>query len=221
LTENLSTRYSKREEAANVATHGLGVLLSIVALVMMVTYAARHGDPYRIVSVSIFGATLILLYLASTLYHAVTHPRAKHFFRIMDHSCIYLLIAGSYTPFALVTLRAGGWGWTIFGLSWGLALAGIVFKMFFVKRFDLLSTIMYIALGWLIVIAFKPVVNTVPTGGLGLLLAGGLLYTGGTVFYLWRRVPFHHAIWHVFVMGGSFCHFLAVFWYVLPHPVTT
>ncbi len=215
MTESLVHRYSRREEYANIATHALGVALSIAALVVMVVYAARHGDPYHIVSVSIFGATLILLYLGSTLYHAMTHEKAKHVFRVIDHSCIYLLIAGSYTPFTLVTLR-GNWGWTLFGVTWGLALAGVVFKIFFTKRFNVLSVATYIALGWLIVIAAKPVVTSVPTGGLGLLAAGGLFYTGGVVFYLWRRIPFHHAIWHVMVMGGSFCHFLAVFYYVLP-----
>ena len=215
MTESLVHRYTRREEYANIATHALGVALSIVALVLMVIYAARYGDPYHIVSVSIFGATLILLYLGSTLYHAVRHERAKYVFRVIDHSCIYLLIAGSYTPFTLVTLR-GGWGWSLFGITWGLALAGIVFKVFFTKRFNVLSVATYIALGWLVVIAAEPVFNTVPAGGLGWLFAGGLFYTLGVVFYLWRRIPYHHAIWHCMVMGGSFCHFLAVFYYVLP-----
>jgi hemolysin III len=215
MSESLVQRYTRREEYANIATHGFGVALSIAALVVMVVYAARHGDPYHIVSVSIFGATLILLYLGSTLYHAMRHEKAKEVFRVIDHSCIYLLIAGSYTPFTLVSLR-GNWGWTLFGITWGLAVVGVVFKVFFTKRFNVLSVATYIALGWLIVVAAKPVVNTVPTGGLGLLFAGGLFYTLGVVFYLWRRIPFHHAIWHVMVMGGSFCHFLAVFYYVLP-----
>lgn len=215
MTESITARYTRREEWANIATHGFGVVLSVVGLVMMVLYASRHGDPYHIVSVSIFGATLILLYLMSTLYHAVTHPGAKYVFRLLDHICIYLLIAGSYTPFTLVTLR-GGWGWTLFGLSWGLAFCGIVFKVFFSKRFSVVSTLMYIGLGWLVIIAIKPAMEAMPGGALGLLLAGGLLYTGGVVFYLWRRIPYHHAIWHAFVMGGSFCHFLAVYIYVLP-----
>ena len=215
MVEELSSRYSRREEYANIATHAVGVLFSIVALVLMVIYAAKNGDPYFIVAVSIFGATLILLYLTSTLYHSFRHPRVKHVFRVFDHSCIYLLIAGSYTPFTLVTLR-GGWGWTLFGLTWGLALCGVVFKIFFTKRFSILSTLMYIALGWLVVIAVKPVVNSVPSGGLAWLFAGGLLYTFGVVFYIWRRIPYHHAIWHLFVMAGSFCHFLAVYFYVAP-----
>ena len=215
MAEELSSRYTRREEYANVATHAVGVLLSIVALVLMVIYATENGDPYFIVAVSIFGATLILLYLMSTLYHSFRHPKVKHVFRVFDHSCIYLLIAGSYTPFTLVSMR-GGWGWTLFGLTWGLALCGIVFKIFFTKRFGILSTLMYIALGWLVVIAAKPVISNVPAGGLAWLFAGGLLYTSGVVFYAWRRVPYHHAIWHLFVMAGSFCHFLAVYYYVLP-----
>jgi hemolysin III len=213
--ESLVARYTRREEYANIATHGLGVALSIAALVLMVAYAVKHGDPYHIVSVSIFGATLILLYLGSTLYHLATHPETKHFLRVVDHSCIYLLIAGSYTPFTLVSLR-GGWGWTLFGLTWGLALAGVVFKIFFTRRFNLLSTMTYVALGWLVVIAAKPMLTNVPTGALAWLAAGGFMYTFGVVFYLWRRIPYHHAIWHVMVMAGSSCHFLAVYFYVLP-----
>ena len=215
MTENIASRYTRREEYANIATHAVGVALSVVALVVMVVYASRHGNPYHIVSVSIFGATLILLYLMSTLYHSMQHPKVKYVFRVFDHSCIYLLIAGSYTPFTLVTLR-GGWGWTLLGLTWGLALCGIVFKIFFTKRFSILSTIMYIAMGWLVLIAIVPIVENVPAGGLAWLVAGGLLYTSGVIFYVWRRIPYHHAIWHLFVMAGSFCHFLAVYYYVLP-----
>ncbi len=215
MAEESASRYTRREEYANIATHAVGVAFSITALVLMVVYAAKSGDPYLIVAVAIFGATLILLYLMSTLYHSVRHPKVKHVFRVFDHSCIYLLIAGSYTPFTLVTLR-GGWGWTLFGLTWGLALCGVVFKVFFTKRFRILSTLMYIALGWLVVIAIGPVVNSVPAGGLAWLVAGGLLYTFGVLFYAWRRLPYHHAVWHLFVMAGSFCHFLAVYCHVMP-----
>lgn len=215
MAEQLTSRYTRREEYANIGTHAVGVVFSIVALVLMVLYAVENGDPYFIVAVSIFGATLILLYLMSTLYHSVRHPKVKHVFRVFDHSCIYLLIAGSYTPFTLVTLR-GGWGWTLFGLTWGLALCGIIFKIFFTKRFSILSTLMYIALGWLVIVAIKPLLGAVPTGGVAWLVAGGLLYTFGVVFYAWRRIPYHHAIWHLFVMAGSFCHFLAVYYYVIP-----
>lgn len=215
MAEQLTSRYTRREEYANIGTHAVGVVFSIVALVLMVLYAVENGDPYFIVAVSIFGATLILLYLMSTLYHSVRHPKVKHVFRVFDHSCIYLLIAGSYTPFTLVALR-GGWGWTLFGLTWGLALCGIIFKIFFTKRFSILSTLMYIALGWLVIVAIKPLLGAVPTGGVAWLVAGGLLYTFGVVFYAWRRIPYHHAIWHLFVMAGSFCHFLAVYYYVIP-----
>lgn len=213
--EKLVSRYTRGEEFANIATHAAGAIFSIVALVLMVTYAVREGDPYHIVSVSIFGATLILLYLMSTIYHAITHPKVKNAFRVVDHACIFLLIAGSYTPFTLVSLR-GNWGWTLFGVTWGMALCGIIFKIFFNKRFSLVSTLMYIGMGWAVIFAIKPVLQSVPAGGIGWLVAGGLLYTSGVVFYLWRRIPYHHAIWHVFVMGGSFCHFLAVYLYVLP-----
>lgn len=219
MAEELTSGYSRREEFANVATHAVGVLFSIVALVLMIIYANENGDPYFIVAVSIFGATLILLYLMSTLYHSFQHPKVKHVFRVFDHSCIYLLIAGSYTPFTLVSMR-GGWGWTLFGLTWGFALCGVVFKIFFTKRFNVLSTLIYIALGWLVVIAAKPVLSSVPTGGIAWLFAGGLLYTSGVVFYAWRRLPYHHAIWHLFVMAGSFCHFVAVYFYLAP-PVTS
>lgn len=212
---SLVARYTRREEFANVGTHALGVVFSIVALVLLVTYAAKQGDPYYVVSVSIFGATMILLYLMSTLYHTFRHPKVKHAFRVVDHACIYLLIAGSYTPFTLIALR-GNWGWTLFGITWGLALCGVIFKIFFTKRFNVLSVIMYIALGWLAIVAIKPLLQNVPIGGLAWMLAGGLLYTSGVIFYLWSRIPYHHAIWHMFVMGGSFCHFLAVYYYVLP-----
>lgn len=215
MSESLVARYSRREENANIATHALGVALSVAALVLMVLYAVQHGDPYHIVSVSIFGATLIMLYLGSTLYHAVNDPKTKHIFRVVDHSCIYLLIAGSYTPFTLVSLR-GHWGWPLFGVTWGLAVAGIVFKVFFAKRFSVLATATYVGLGWLIVVAAGPVINHIPVGGLALLAAGGFMYTFGVIFYLWERIPYHHAIWHVMVMAGSFFHFLAVYYFVLP-----
>lgn len=211
----ITTRYSRREEYANVATHGVGVLLSITALVVMVRYGRGTEDPYHAVSVSIFGASLILLYLMSTIYHATRHPKVKHVFRTLDHACIYLLIAGSYTPFALVSLR-GTWGWTLLVIAWGLAFVGVVYKIFYTKRSGLLSTALYVGMGWLVVIAIRPVLDAVPTWGIVWLVAGGLLYTGGVVFYLWQRIPYHHAIWHVFVMLGSFCHFLAVFLYLIP-----
>ena len=204
-----------REEIVNSVTHGLGLALSAGGLVVLVALAALRGTPRHVVSVSIYGATLVLLYAASTLYHAFRSPRVKRVFKVLDHSAIYLLIAGTYTPFTLVVLR-GPWGWTLFGLVWGLAVAGIVFKTFFVDHFVIASTIVYVAMGWLVVIAIKPVMAMVPKGGLLWLLAGGLSYTIGVAFFAARRLPYGHAIWHLFVLGGSISHYFAVLFYVLP-----
>lgn len=206
---------SKAEELANSITHGIGVLLSIAALTLLVVFASLKGDAWRIVSFSIYGACLVLLYTASTLYHAFQAEKVKHYFKIMDHASIYLLIAGTYTPFTLVLLR-GGWGWSLFGIIWGLTLFGIVFKMFFINKFNMLSTIIYLLMGWLIIIAFKPAVDNIPLGGLYWLLAGGISYSAGVIFFVWHKLPYHHAIWHLFVLGGSICHFFAMLFYVLP-----
>ena len=203
------------EELVNSLTHGTGALLSAVGLVVLVVLACLHGTVLHIVSCSIYGATLVLLYTASTLYHSVRSPRLKHAFKIIDHSCIYLLIAGTYTPFTLVTLQ-GNWGWTLFGLIWVLAAAGIVFQVFFVYRFKILATIAYVLMGWLAVFAVKPLLDTLPSGGFAWLLAGGIVYTVGALFYLVKRLPYNHAIWHLFVLGGSACHYVAVLFYVVP-----
>lgn len=208
-------RYTWQEEIANCATHGLGAILSIVALTLMVVYASLGGDAWRVVSVSIFGATLIILYVASTLYHAFPQPPVKRVMRILDHSAIYLLIAGTYTPFLLVNMR-GPWGWSLFGVLWGIAAAGCLFKAFFIGRWDKLTTVLYVAMGWTIVVAIKPTLAVVPTGALVLMLIGGLSYTAGTLFYSWSRLPFNHAIWHLFVLGGSTTHFFAIFCFVVP-----
>ena len=202
-------RYSQFEELANWLTHGIGWLLSIAGLVVAIVLTARDGDAWVITSVSIYATTLILLYAASTLYHAVPSLRWKRVLRKLDHSAIYLLIAGTYTPFVLVNLR-GPWGWSLFGVVWGIALAGVAFKLFFTGRFVLLSSAAYVAMGWLVLVAAKPMWESVPHMGLLLLGAGGLCYTLGVAFYLWRRLPFHHAIWHVFVVAGSVFHFFAV-----------
>ncbi|MDQ0858758.1 hemolysin III family protein [Bacillus sp. V2I10] len=205
--------YSIKEEIANAITHGIGVLLSIPALVYLIIFASKYGDAWHIVSFSIFGATMILLYLFSTLLHAIPHRKAKDVFEILDHSAIYLLIAGTYTPFLLVPLR-GTLGFTLLGIVWGLAIAGIVLKIFFVKKFVILSTLAYILMGWLIIIAIKPLYEFLSPEGFALLLTGGLLYTIGAIFYVWRKIPYHHAIWHGFVLAGSAAMFFCVLFYV-------
>ena len=207
--------YSPGEERANRFTHGLGAVLSVAGLVLMVGYSARHGDIWQVVSTAIFGVTLVLLYTASTLYHSFEGERPKMLLRKLDHAAIFLLIAGSYTPFVLVTLR-GPWGWSLFGVVWTLALAGVVLKFWFAGRYRLVSTLLYLGMGWLVMVALKPLMAALPHGGLRLLVAGGLCYTGGAVFYLWRQLPYSHAIWHLFVLGGSGCHWAAVFFYVVP-----
>ena len=213
--KNSTYKPSLKEELANSITHGLGAALSIAGLVILVVLSSIQGDAWRIVSFSIYGTCLVLLYTASTLYHSFQSVRVKHVFKIMDHSAIYLLIAGTYTPFTLVLLR-GIWGWSLFGIIWGLTITGILFKIFFVNRFSVLSTIIYLLMGWLIIIAFQPMITHVPSGALYWLLAGGIAYSAGTIFYAWEKLPFHHAIWHLFVLAGSLCHFFAVLFYVLP-----
>lgn len=207
--------YSAREEIANAISHGIGVLLSIAALVLLVVNAAMYGDIWHIVSFSIYGASLVILYSCSTLLHSFQNKKVKDVFEILDHAAIYLLIAGSYTPYLLVTLR-GPLGWSIFGIIWGLAFSGMILKIFYVKRFILISTLCYILMGWLIVFAFKPLYSNLAFGGIVWLVIGGLLYTFGSLFYVWRRVPYHHAIWHLFVLAGSICHFFSIIRYVLP-----
>ena len=207
--------YSPREEFANRLTHGLGAALSVAGLGLMVFYSARYGDAWQVVSTAIFGATLVLLYSSSTLYHSFRAERTRALLRKFDHAAIFLLIAGTYTPFVLVTLR-GSWGWSLFGVVWGLAIVGVALKFWFAGRFSVVSTLIYIGMGWLVLFALKPLTAALPAAGLKLLVAGGLCYTGGAAFYLWRRLPYNHAIWHLFVLGGSACHWAAVFFYVVP-----
>jgi hemolysin III len=202
-------------EIANSVTHGIGIILSVVGLVVLVVMASLHGTVWHIVSFSIYGTSLILLYTASTLYHSLRSPRLKSLFHIIDHSSIYILIAGSYTPFVLVNLR-GGWGWSLFGVIWALSFIGIVLKAFFTGRFKAVSTGIYLLMGWLVVIAIKPLMHSMAAGGIAWLLAGGLAYTVGAVIYLWKTIPYHHAIWHLFVLAGSICQYFAVLFYVLP-----
>ncbi len=208
-------RYSLAEEIFNALTHGVGTLFAVSALTLMIIFASFYGSALHIISVSIYGTTMVLLYLASTLYHSLTNERAKDIFKLFDHAAIFLLIAGTYTPFLLVTLR-GELGWSLLIIVWLIAIMGIVFKVFFIKRFQKLSTLIYLAMGWLVVIAIKPLFAALPIAGFRLLMAGGLSYTLGSIFYVWKSKAFNHGIWHLFVLGGSVCHFLAVLLYVLP-----
>jgi len=197
------------EEIANAVTHGIGAALSVAGLVLLVVFAAMRGDAWRVVSFSIYGATLIILYIASTLYHAFTNIKLKRFFRTMDHISIFLLIAGTYTPITLVCMR-GPWGWTIFGLIWGLAIAGVVLKAFFMGRFEKTAIALYVAMGWLIIIAVKPMIQMVPPGTVMWLVIGGVSYTMGLTFYALKKMPYHHAVWHLFVLGGSVCQYMGI-----------
>ncbi|SDJ94060.1 MULTISPECIES: hemolysin III family protein [Paenibacillus] len=207
--------YSRREEVANAVTHGIGAALSVAALVILIVFASMKGTAWHVVSFTIYGITMLLLYTSSTLVHAWKDGKVKDLFEIFDHSSIYLFIAGSYTPLLFIAVR-GTLGWTLFGIIWGVALFGVIFKAFFTKRFLFMSTIFYIAMGWLIVIAWQPLMTAIPTGGIVLLVAGGLMYTLGTLFYVWRGFPYHHAIWHLFVLAGSILHFFMVLLYLTP-----
>lgn len=201
--------FSRNEEIANAITHGIGFLLSIAALVILIVNAANTGTVWHIVSFSIYGVTMILLYLSSTLVHSFPKGKVKDLFEIFDHAAIYLFIAGTYTPILFITLR-GAVGWTLFAIVWSLAIAGVVFKVFFVKKFLYTSTLLYVLMGWIIVFAWKPLIVELPTIGIYFLVLGGALYTIGTIFYMWRSFPFHHAVWHLFVIAGSVFHFFAI-----------
>jgi hemolysin III len=207
--------YSPIEEKINITSHAIGFILSIVALVLLVTHASLDGNVWHIVSFSIFGASLIILYAASTIYHSARKLELRSRLRIMDHASIYVLIAGTYTPFTLVTLN-GVTGWTIFGVSWGMAISGIVLKLFFTGHYKLLSTLMYVFMGWIIIFAIKPLIDNLSSGGLFWLVTGGVAYTVGAILYSIKKLKFNHAIFHVFVLMGSFCHFISVYFYVLP-----
>ena len=208
-------RYGFVEEIANFVTHGIGLVLSVAGLTLLVTFSALSGDPWRIVSFSIYGGTLVVLYVASTLYHGVPYAAAKRVLRRVDHASIFLLIAGTYTPFVLVVLR-GGLGWTMFGIIWALAAFGVAVKIAFnTGRFEALTVVLYLGMGWMGVMAVKPMLATLPGSGLALVVAGGLAYTVGVIFYAGRCIPFNHAIWHLFVITGSVCHFLAIILFVL------
>jgi hemolysin III len=201
--------FSKGEEIANAITHGIGALLSISALIILIVFATLFGDAWSIVSFTLFGATMVLLYSASTMVHALPIGKAKNVFEILDHSSIYFFIAGTYTPFLFLVVK-GVLGWTLFGVVWGLAIGGTVFKCFFVKKYLVTSTILYVVMGWLIIFAWNRLFHNLATEGLVLLVIGGILYTVGSIFYVWRGFKYHHAIWHLFVLAGSIAHFFSV-----------
>lgn len=206
---------SRRVEFANSLTHGLGTALAIAALVVMVVLAAMKGTARHVVGVSVFGACLVVLYATSTVYHALRDPRVKSLFHILDHAAIFLLIAGTYTPYCLATLR-GTWGWSLFGVVWGLAALGVALKAIFGPRLRWLSTLVYIAMGWIVLVALGPLGKSLPMGGIVTLFGGGVFYTAGVIFYAWKRLLYHHAIWHLFVILGSACHVVSVLFYVIP-----
>ncbi|RKZ12227.1 hemolysin III family protein [bacterium] len=207
--------FSTGEEIAHSVTHGLGALGATVSIVLLVLRAVPTGDARTVVAVSIYGASMLMLYTASTLYHALTAQRAKRVFQLMDHGAIYLLIAGSYTPFTLVAL-GGSWGWSLFGVTWGLAILGILYEVVLKRPWKRVSLMFYLIMGWMAVIAARPLAAALPHDGLLLLGVGGLFYSGGAVFYAWRAFPYHHAVWHLCVMAGSASHFLCILWYVIP-----
>lgn len=208
-------RFSVGEEVANSLTHGLGLVLGVAALVVLVVHAAQRGTAIHVVASSIYGATLVLLYASSTLYHALPRGRGKRVFGVLDHAAIFLLIAGTYTPFTLVTLE-GGWRWGMFGTVWGLALAGVVLEAVTVGRARRVQLLLYLLIGWMAMVAIRPLLASLSGGGFALLIGGGAFYSLGVIFYVRRSMRWHHAIWHVFVIAGSVCHFFAVLFFVLP-----
>ncbi|MFL7891440.1 MAG: PAQR family membrane homeostasis protein TrhA [Anaerolineales bacterium] len=205
--------YTLAEEIIHSITHGIGTGLSIAGLIILVVLAVLNGDVYQIIGFTIFGASLVLLYLASTLYHGFQQPRVKRIFKIFDHSAIYLLIAGSYTPFLLVAIR-GTTGWILLVVVWLIALIGITMKVLFIDRFQVLSVFSYLLMGWLCVFAFQEMMANIPIGGIIWLAAGGILYTVGVIFYALQKIPYMHAVWHFFVLGGSLCHYFSVLFFL-------
>jgi hemolysin III len=204
-----------REEKFNAIMHGNGLLASLVGVTGLLVLAARYGNAWHVVSCSVYGLSMIALYLASTVYHLMGRGRAREVLRIVDHACIYVFIAGTYTPFTLVTL-GGEWGWSLFGVVWGLAVLGVGFKVFTTGRFELASTAVYVLMGWLALVAIGPVLAKFPVGCLYWIFAGGITYTVGVIFYALDSRPYLHTVWHGFVLGGSACHYVAVILYVLP-----
>ncbi len=214
LKKLLSYQTNERyQEIANSITHGIGSILSIIGFIILIFIVINKGDVWYIISFTIYGTTLVFLYLCSTIYHGLSDRKRKYIFQVLDHIAIYLLIAGSYTPLTLISLR-GPWGWTILGIVWLIALIGILMKVFFFTKTQVISTILYIIMGWLIIIAIKPLLESIPWGMFFWIVAGGLSYSLGIIFYLARKIPYHHTIWHLFVMGGSIAHFLGILFYL-------
>jgi hemolysin III len=211
-------RFRRGEEIASSVIHGVGMVLAIAALGVLAVLAARHGTAWHVIGCSIFGITLVLLYTASTLYHGIPQPRAKAVLRLLDHCAIFLLIAGTYTPFALVNLR-GPWGWSLLGAVWAAAVSAIALRAALRRQLPALFLTLYLTMGWAALAVRRPLLESIEPGGLALLLAGGIAYTVGVAFYLWRRLPYQHAIWHVFVLAGSTLHFFAILLYVVPAPL--
>lgn len=211
----LARFYSLGEEIMNGVTHGIGAGLSVVGLTVLVVLAVLYGNVTQVVSFSIYGASLIILYVASTLYHSFQRPKVKHVFRIIDHASIFLLIAGTYTPFLLLGVQ-GTWGWTFLIIIWGLAILGVSFKALFINRLQKLSVLMYILMGWLSVLVIRTLLVNIPVGGLVWLAVGGAAYTIGVIFYALKKIPYMHGVWHLFVLIGSLCHYFAVLLYLAP-----
>lgn len=214
-TQRIERTQTAQEELINSITHGFGLLLSFIGLVNLVIHAFLHGTAIHLVTVNVFCGSMIVLYASSTVYHGVVHPKLKHICRILDHAAIYVLIAGTYTPVSLLMLPRG-WGWTLFGIQWGLALVGVVFKIFFTGKYDKVSTIVYLLMGWMAIVALKPLIDNMPIGGLLLMTAGGVSYSLGVIFYRMDKMLYAHAIWHLFVMGGTICHYLMIALYCFP-----
>lgn len=213
--QTITTGYSVKEEIAHSVTHGIGALMSVIGLAILIVYSRKYGDTWHIVSSSIYGLTLVALYTISTLYHSVTRPDLKIALQKLDHAAIFLLIAGTYTPFTLVNLR-DDWGWSLFGMVWSIAIAGMIMELIVKQRYKRISIALYLGLGWLVLVAIEPMITNVSHSGMILLLVGGLFYSLGVIFYVWKTLVYHHAIWHMFVLAGSAFHFFAVFLYVIP-----
>ena len=208
--------YTRGEEIANAITHGIAALLSIAGMVLLIVFSSKMGDKWYVISYTIYGISMFILYLGSTLYHSITNPKAKRVFRIIDHSSIYLLIAGTYTPFTLTILRDSV-GWIIFWIVWIMAIIGIVMKVFWVGKYDVASTLLYIFMGWIIIFAIKILLIKLSTAAIVLLVSGGIIYTLGALLYMFDKIPYNHAIWLLFVMGGTSCHFFCILLYLLPN----